>query len=238
MNMLEDALPFMETDEERVEELGKLIKYLSNCELANKSFVPAGFQFLSAETRSEIDREVERLKEAEKSPMPTGLERVDPRGMFAETFPFWTPPYPSDNKSFRYGDRVVNINTSRRKFIPFGELGTVIGFTLKDLIIRFDEPNVVLTDVHDTCLPYTGAVVPPTCLVNLTQRHEANSKNQQHMQQNYRKYNQGKGDHPKFNKKSSSYKGGNSKYESGTKGYGSFNPKKGGKKFFQSKGHF
>lgn len=192
MNSLEDAMPFIETEEERIIELKRLTDWLAGCELSNRSFVPAGFRFLSAEARADIEEALAEKKKEEQAAIPSELIKVDPRSIFAEMFPFWCPPFPLTNKGFRFGDRVININTSRRKFIPFGEIGTVIGLTLEGVIIRFDEPNVSLTDVHDTCPAYTGAVVTPESLMNLT--YQAEIKLQNKKQQNFRQV-PNKGEH-------------------------------------------
>jgi hypothetical protein len=215
MNSLEDAMPFFESDEERLEELKRLTDWLAGCELSNRSFVPAGFRFLSTEARDDIEGALVEMKKEEQAAIPSELIKVDPRTIFAEMFPFWCPPYPLTNKNFRFGDRIININTTTRKYIPFGEIGTVIGLTLDGVIVRFDEPNVSLTDVHDTCPAYTGAVVNPESMMNLT--YQAEMKHQNKKQQNVRhvpymgehtqNYRQGGGEHkgykggPKFEKK-------------------------------------
>lgn len=195
MNTLEDALPFLDTDEKRMLELKRLTDWLANCELANRSFVPAGFRFLSSEARSQIEEELFNKKKEKQAEIPTELSRSDPRIMFSEVFPFWCAPYPSTVHDFRFGDRVANINTTRRKYIPFGDIGTVIGTTLDAVIVRFDEPNVSLTDVHDTCPSYTGAVVNPESLMNLTMQAEL--RHQRKPRQNVRHVEEHKGGYQK-----------------------------------------
>lgn len=134
----------------------------------SQNSILVSYRFLSEDTRATIETNLsEKLLEEQKE-IPAELVKVDPRSIFVEVFPFWSPHIEQPYKSFRYGDRVVNINTTRRKYIPFGEIGTVVGLTLDSIIVRFDEPNVSLTDVHDTCPPYTGAVVKPESLINLT----------------------------------------------------------------------
>jgi len=192
-NTLEDAMPFIKTEEERIIELKKLTDYLENNELTKRSFVPAGFRFLSNEVRDSIESQITNLKENEKGEVPSELKKVDPRSMFSETYPFWNSPFMVNVKGYKFGDRVANINTHRRKYIPFGSIGTVIGTTLDSVIVRFDEPNVSLTDVHDTCPPYTGAVVPPESMINLTQQAEIRFQNKK--VQNYRNVEEKKGQH-------------------------------------------
>lgn len=119
-----------------------------------------------------------------------------------------------DVKGYKFGDRVANINTHRRKYIPFGAIGTVIGTTIDSVIVRFDEPNVSLTDVHDTCPPYTGAVVSPESMINLTQQAEIRFKSKK--VQNYRNVEEKKG-----------HRGNQQNYKQGQKPYGG-NQNKGG----------
>ena len=198
MNKLEDAMPFIETEEGRLEELKRLTDWLDNCDLAKRSFVPAGFRFLSDEARGSIEEALEDLKQEPQKKIPSELVKADPRTIFTEMYPFWTPPFPATVGSYRFGDRVANVDTHRRKYIPFGEIGTVVGNTLDSIIVRFDEPNVTLTDVHDTCPAYTGAVVSPSSLINLTQNYEIMH---QSTQQNYRHVSDKKGDHHKGGQK-------------------------------------
>ena len=218
-NKLEDAMPFFETEEERMKELQKLTDWLDNCELSNRSFVPAGFRFLSNEARKQIEETLKKKKAIKQEKIPSEFVKVDPRTIFTEMFPFWTSPFITTIKDFAFGDRVANIDTSKRKYIPFGDIGTVVGHTLDSVIIRFDEPNVSLTDVHNTCPAYTGAVVTPNSLINLTQQaelsmqgkqknyREAPHKKEGGYQKNYRKYYGKKENYGKFNKaQGSSYK--------------------------------
>jgi hypothetical protein len=235
MNTLEDAMPFIETEEERLAEVKRLTDWLSGCELANRSFVPAGFRFLSLEIRKNIEDELNELKAKENLEVPSELTRVDPRSMFSELFPFWSSPFIASVKDHRFGDRVANINTTKRKFIPFGSIGTVIGSTLDSVIVRFDEPNVALTDVHDTCPPYTGAVVGPESLINLTVQSEIKFQNRKI--QNFRTVEDKEGYHHGYNK---GYKQGyNKNYREGHTGGQKFHGgNKGKEKFFnQGKPH-
>jgi hypothetical protein len=235
MNTLEDAMPFIETEEERLTEVKRLTDWLSGCELANRSFVPAGFRFLSLEIRKNIEDELNELKAKENLEVPSELTRVDPRSMFSELFPFWSSPFIASVKDHRFGDRVANINTTKRKFIPFGSIGTVIGSTLDSVIVRFDEPNVALTDVHDTCPPYTGAVVGPESLINLTVQSEIKFQNRKI--QNFRTVEDKEGYHHGYNK---GYKQGyNKNYREGHTGGQKFHGgNKGKEKFFnQGKPH-
>jgi hypothetical protein len=60
--------------------------------------------------------------------------------VYQEHFPFWSSPFiPKDVDDFRAGDRVININSTKREYIPFGFRGTVIGKTNDKVIVLFDK---------------------------------------------------------------------------------------------------
>jgi len=40
---------------------------------------------------------------------------------------------------FKVGDRVMNVNSTKREYIPFGLRGTVVGKTNERIIVLFDE---------------------------------------------------------------------------------------------------
>ena len=55
-------------------------------------------------------------------------------------FPFWTNLFKEkDSKYFEIGDRVMNINSTKREYVPFGIRGTVVGRTNDKVIVIFDE---------------------------------------------------------------------------------------------------
>lgn len=50
--------------------------------------------------------------------------------VFVEKFPYWSSPFPeADISKFSVGDRVMNINSTLRSYVPFGLRGTVVGKT-------------------------------------------------------------------------------------------------------------
>ena len=61
---------------------------------------------------------------------------------YQESYPFWSaPPSPEFNKleHFKIGSRVINIDSQRFEWIPFGLRGTVVGKAENTLIVLFDE---------------------------------------------------------------------------------------------------
>lgn len=68
------------------------------------------------------------------------LEYLPVTSLLFETFPIWTPHFSeNDITDFNIGDRVMNINSTLREFVPFGHRGTVVGKTSDKIIVLFDE---------------------------------------------------------------------------------------------------
>ena len=64
---------------------------------------------------------------------------MQPKFLYQESFPFWSQPYSTKYVSdFKVGDRVMNINSVKREYVPFGMRGTVVGKTNDKVIILFD----------------------------------------------------------------------------------------------------
>ena len=60
--------------------------------------------------------------------------------VFVETFPWWVGPQDAKKiGDYRAGDRVINLNSQQRIYVPFGLRGTVVGVTYDQIIVVFDE---------------------------------------------------------------------------------------------------
>ena len=61
--------------------------------------------------------------------------------IYQESFPYWSGPYLEANtvNDFRVGNRVMNLNSALRQYVPFGVRGAVVGKTEAKLIVLFDE---------------------------------------------------------------------------------------------------
>jgi hypothetical protein len=77
---------------------------------------------------------------------------------------------------FRLGNRVMNLNSTLRQFIPFGARGTVIGKTEQQVIVMFDNQILHGSTIYGKCQPYRGAYIKPDYLLNLTQNFAMISK--------------------------------------------------------------
>jgi len=50
--------------------------------------------------------------------------------LYMERFPFWSSLFPENEVTkFKVGDRVLNICSIKRAYVPFGSRGTVVGKT-------------------------------------------------------------------------------------------------------------
>jgi hypothetical protein len=56
-------------------------------------------------------------------------------------YPYWFSPYINKQtvNEFKVGNRIMNINSTLRIYIPFGARGTVIGKTEEFIIVMFDD---------------------------------------------------------------------------------------------------
>lgn len=64
----------------------------------------------------------------------------------------------------------MNINSTKREYVPFGLRGTVVGKTNERVIILFDEQFLNGSDIFGHCKDYKGAQVNPAYLLNLTKK--------------------------------------------------------------------
>jgi hypothetical protein len=66
------------------------------------------------------------------------------------------------------GDRVININSSKREYVPFGLRGTVVGTTNEKVVVLFDSQFLGGHNIHGHCQDLKGANISPQFLINLT----------------------------------------------------------------------
>ena len=69
--------------------------------------------------------------------------------LFMERFPYWSSLFPENSADkFKVGDRVLNMCSVKRAYVPFGARGTVVGKTEHKLIVMFDEQFIQGTDIN------------------------------------------------------------------------------------------
>ncbi len=71
---------------------------------------------------------------------------------------------------FKVGDRVMNINSSKRDYVTFCLRGTVVGKTNEKVIVLFDEQYIGGNDIYGHCDPCRGGFLLPAYLINLTSK--------------------------------------------------------------------
>jgi len=77
------------------------------------------------------------------------MESFKPYQIFAERFPYWTSPFSHrTSRDFKVGDRVMNMNSVMRAYVPFGLRGTVIGRTDDKVMVMFDSQFINGTDLY------------------------------------------------------------------------------------------
>lgn len=91
--------------------------------------------------------------------------------VYQECFPFWCQPYSNKTADdYNVGDRVININSTRREYVPFGLRGTVVGHTNDKVIVLFDEQFLGGNNIMGHCENYKGGYINPNYLINLTHK--------------------------------------------------------------------
>ena len=99
------------------------------------------------------------------------FENLTPNFLFQENFPFWCQPFSLKSvEDYRVGDRVININSTKREFVPFGIRGTVVGHTNDKVIILFDEQFLAGNDIYGHSENYKGGYLNPNFIINLTHK--------------------------------------------------------------------
>ena len=101
-------------------------------------------------------------------------EHMASKVLYAERFPYWCPLYTGNRVDmFKVGQRVMNLNSSRKDYVPFGFRGTVVGKTERKVIVLFDNQFLQGTDINGHCQNYRGAILEPSCLLNITKKFES-----------------------------------------------------------------
>lgn len=73
-------------------------------------------------------------------------------------------------EDYRVGDRVININSTKREYVPFGYRGTVVGHTNTKVIVLFDEQFLTGNNIYGNAQDFKGGFIDPNFLINLTHK--------------------------------------------------------------------
>jgi hypothetical protein len=81
------------------------------------------------------------------------LEIIKVSNVYQENFPYWFGPYYNKLRvdQFKVGNRVMNLNSTLRVYVPFGLRGTVVGKTESKIIVMFDNQFLNGNDIYGHC---------------------------------------------------------------------------------------
>ena len=93
--------------------------------------------------------------------------------LYMERFPYWSSLFPENTvDKFKVGDRVLNLCSVKRAYVPFGARGTCVGKSEQKVIVMYDEQFIQGSDINGQCELYRGALMDPTHLMNITRKFE------------------------------------------------------------------
>ena len=120
-----------------------MLRWIERLPLSDLPYVEMGFDALDTDLVNKLQEHNEHIQ-IYYNPVDLKVQPVEHiaiPNVYQESFPYWFGPYYEKNtvNDFRVGNRVINLNSTERKYIPFGARGTVVGKTEAKLIIMFDE---------------------------------------------------------------------------------------------------
>jgi hypothetical protein len=116
--------------------------WLESLPISKLPYVEMGFDTLATDLIQKIDNHQNLVKNNYEniSLKCRNSELINMYMIYQEHFPFWSSPYSEKTATdYKVGDRVMNINSTKREYIPFGFRGTVVGRTNENVLVLFDE---------------------------------------------------------------------------------------------------
>jgi len=155
-----------------IAELKKILKWIEGLPLSNLPYVEMGFDALDIDLVNKLETHHSHVA-AFYNPIELEVderENIKISNVYQECFPYWfSPSYnPLRVDDFRVGNRIINLNSTLRRFIPFGLRGTVVGKTNVKVIVMFDEQFLHGNNIYGHCENYRGAMIEPNFLYNLS----------------------------------------------------------------------
>ena len=129
-------------DSNSVGKLKEVTKWIESLSISSLPFVDMGFDTLETSVIAQINS---HRKDVEENFNNVNLqvratEFLQSKYLYKERYPFWSSMFPeNDANKFKAGDRVLNLCSVKRAYVPFGARGTVIGKTEQKIIVMFDE---------------------------------------------------------------------------------------------------
>ena len=158
-----------------INRLRKVTQWIEQCPLSKLPYVEMGFDALNEGLIERLARAKDQIQDKFQSIKLKcrNFEDLQPTFLYQENFPYWCQPFSEKHVSdYKVGDRVLNVNSTRREYIPFGLRGTVVGHTNDKVIVLFDEQFLGGHNIHGQCEELRGGTIHPNYLVNLTHKFQ------------------------------------------------------------------
>lgn len=170
---------YEQEDSNSVGKLKEVTKWIESLSISSLPFVDMGFDTLETSVITSINNRridvEENFNNVNLQVRP--VEFLPSKFIYKERYPFWSSMFPeNDSTKFKVGDRVLNHCSVKRRYVPFGARGTVVGKTEQKIIVMFDEQFVQGSDINGQCELYRGALMDPIHLMNITRKFESQLK--------------------------------------------------------------
>ncbi len=134
----------------------ELCRWIEKSPLSSMPFVEMGFDTLNQDLMQKLDMKKNDLQRSERYQAIKlkcrPVEQLAPNFLYQENFPYWSQPFSAKTvDDYNVGDRVININSTRREYVPFGLRGTVVGKTNDKVVVLFDEQYLGGSNIHGHC---------------------------------------------------------------------------------------
>lgn len=129
-------------DSNAVGRLKEITKWIENLPISSLPFVDMGFDTLETSMISSINDMRTNIEENYNNVnlQVRSSEFLPSKFLYMERFPYWSSLFPENTvEKFKVGDRVLNLCSIKRAYVPFGARGTVVGKTEMKLIVMYDE---------------------------------------------------------------------------------------------------
>jgi hypothetical protein len=129
-------------DSNAVGRLKEISRWIESLPISSLPFVDMGFDTLETSMINSINNHRINIKQNfnQINLAVRTHEFIPSKFLFVERFPLWSSMFPENTPDkFRVGDRVLNICSIKRAYVPFGARGTVVGKTEQKVVVLFDE---------------------------------------------------------------------------------------------------